>query len=353
MERLQKVEADIQPGLTTQISGLNELGSNNTRDILAAVREGDAAISKKLQSVRNHIRLSEQEIAVQTVFGFYLVVPPYNLDVSVGILRDGIIEPWTTNLVMHLLKPGMTYLNVGANFGYYAALGASLVETQGRVMAVEANPYVFCHLVKSMHWAGCSGIVSTFNFAAHDVNEEKMRFNFDPQFMGGGSVFAASGPARPSFTDCVWNGNNIRESLDETGKFITKGHYLAVETEGRTLDAAFAGLKRIDLLHMDIEGSEPKAILGAREIIRKNREISILTEWWDGRVNMPGFAEDIREMLGFLESGGFIPHRIEPEKFMGLGTPPGLKKLRYEDLATAGHCDILFTRNPDPVAQSL
>jgi predicted methyltransferase len=48
--------------------------------------------------------------------------------------------PQETALVRRLLNPGMTFVDVGANRGYFTLLGASLVGPAGRVVSVEADP---------------------------------------------------------------------------------------------------------------------------------------------------------------------------------------------------------------------
>jgi hypothetical protein len=52
-------------------------------------------------------------VIAQTLHGFYLVVPTWNVDVAIGIIRDGIIEPHTTAVARALARPGMTVVNAG------------------------------------------------------------------------------------------------------------------------------------------------------------------------------------------------------------------------------------------------
>src|ERR1700730_16140389 len=59
-------------------------------------------------------------------------------------------EPRESALIRHYLKPGMTFVDVGANVGYYTLLAASLVGRRGRVLAFEPSPYVFERLVETM-----------------------------------------------------------------------------------------------------------------------------------------------------------------------------------------------------------
>jgi FkbM family methyltransferase len=46
------------------------------------------------------------------------------------------------------LKPGMTFVDVGANVGYFSALALSLVGTNGHVHSFEPVPSIFAHLEK-------------------------------------------------------------------------------------------------------------------------------------------------------------------------------------------------------------
>jgi predicted methyltransferase len=70
----------------------------------------------------------------------------FELDLKDLIQRDiywGTFEPNETRLVQEYLRPSMTFLDVGANLGYYTALAASLVGRRGRVIAFEPSPYAF------------------------------------------------------------------------------------------------------------------------------------------------------------------------------------------------------------------
>src|SRR6185436_6225769 len=68
-------------------------------------------------------------------------------DLSEEIARDaclvGIYEPQETWLVSRLLRPGMTAVDVGANWGYFTLLCAHLVGATGRVLSLEPDPRVF------------------------------------------------------------------------------------------------------------------------------------------------------------------------------------------------------------------
>src|SRR5882672_5557832 len=56
------------------------------------------------------------------------------------VMLDGFWEMWLTQFLAHRVKPGMTVIDVGANFGYYTLLLGDAVGEAGRVIAAEPNP---------------------------------------------------------------------------------------------------------------------------------------------------------------------------------------------------------------------
>ena len=55
----------------------------------------------------------------------------------------GAYEAAQTSWARSLLRPGDTVVDVGANFGYYTALAASIVGSRGRVYAFEPSPVAY------------------------------------------------------------------------------------------------------------------------------------------------------------------------------------------------------------------
>jgi len=79
-----------------------------------------------------------------TLFGYNV-----ELDLSDHIQRNvylGTYEPQDSRLVQRYLSPGNTFVDVGANFGYYSLMAASVVGNSGRVIGFEPNPELCDHL---------------------------------------------------------------------------------------------------------------------------------------------------------------------------------------------------------------
>jgi len=76
-------------------------------------------------------------------------------------------EPRVSRIVEDILAPGDTFLDVGANIGYYSTLASGLVGPSGRVVAIEASPPIFEALIANVKLNNLSN-VALKNVAASD-----------------------------------------------------------------------------------------------------------------------------------------------------------------------------------------
>ena len=74
-----------------------------------------------------------------TVFGASFDCEAHDL-IQASILHFGLWEPHMTALMKHLIEPGTTIVDIGANIGYYSLMFSQLTGTDGKVIAVEALP---------------------------------------------------------------------------------------------------------------------------------------------------------------------------------------------------------------------
>lgn len=76
----------------------------------------------------------------------FAIHPEGDQHISEVIRRTGVWEPMTTQIVSALLRPGDTFLDIGANIGWYSVLAGLLVGESGTVVAIEPDP-VNCELL--------------------------------------------------------------------------------------------------------------------------------------------------------------------------------------------------------------
>lgn len=159
----------------------------------------------------------------------------------------GRYEPQETAVVTAVLKPGQTFVDVGANWGYFTLLGAKAVGPAGRVVAVEPDPRLYALL---------------------NTNVAANRFgNVTPVLAA-----AAAGPGEVRLAGFDADaGNWGLTRLDEGGALTARA--TSVDAE---LDAL--GVGPVDLLKMDIEGAEDVALDGMAAGLRSGRYARLLVE---------------------------------------------------------------------------
>jgi FkbM family methyltransferase len=300
--------------------------------------------------MREIIPLGNGTVAVQLAFGAWVVVPTWNVDVGLGMIRDGVIEPWTSRAVEVLLRPGQTYVNIGANFGYYMVLGAHCVGRTGKVFAIEANPLLLPYLLRTLFWSGYPDVIRLYNRAASDQDGLQLDIMADAQFVGGASV-AMRMPA-PEFLptrleDSIWEHIDITQAVQPDGRVLpTRGFMVRRKCQTARLDTLLAAEPRIDVLHMDIEGSEPAAIAGGLEIIGRSPDMAMVMEWSPSYCLSAQLIGHTRAMCDLFESRRYTWYALHPQTFDPAAVAPTLIHIRdREQLFATPHSDVIAVKD--------
>src|SRR5215472_10419572 len=75
------------------------------------------------------------------------------------VLRKGQVIEWHVYLLLReFLRSGNCFLDIGANIGWFSVIGSRLVGDQGRVIAVEPDPYNLRLLKRSLRLNGCANV---------------------------------------------------------------------------------------------------------------------------------------------------------------------------------------------------
>lgn len=197
----------------------------------------------------------------------------------------GTYEKDVTELLQSIIKPGMTVVDVGAFCGYYSLLASDLVGESGRVYAFEPHPVNFTYLLQNLEENGCANVI-TVNKALSD-RDAVIKLVSDPE------------------ADHYWL--QLHNSKDLAG----------VHVNTMTLDDFFRQepSPRVDVMKMDIEGSEPAALAGMIEVSRANPQLKLIVEFDIGNLERCGFNREtfarLAEELGFTH-GYVIERRLTP-----------------------------------------
>ena len=200
---------------------------------------------------------------------------PSSLDMALGLW-----EPKTMRLMRHLLRPGMTFVDVGAHIGWHTLLAARTVGTTGHVYAFEPDPSNFDLLRKNVAVNEFESRVTLVPAAICDTNRRVSLFT-----LGGGSVCSTMFGMPGVGVECL-----VVEatSLDQ---FFGRGNW-----------------PPIDFIKMDIEGAEGVALRGMRELSRRNPDLKLVIEYVPPNLQAAGNTP--RRLFEILEELGFCRRSI-------------------------------------------
>lgn len=171
-------------------------------------------------------------------------------------------EPDVSAVLKHLIEPGWTCVDVGANIGQTAILLCKLVGAKGKVIAFEAYPPNAVRLRRNMLILGQTRRLVVENMAISDGQQDR--------------VLLFPGRAHSS---TEWN----IVGHDVTGQVTTP----ELEVPAISLDDYFLSRECPDFIKIDIEGAEASALVGARRLLREAKP-KLIVEFhndtgWDSR----------------------------------------------------------------------
>jgi FkbM family methyltransferase len=224
---------------------------------------------------------------IHTSDGHRFFLDAKDLHISLHVLEHGHWEDHVRDVMMQILKPGSTFVDVGGNVGLHTIFAASIVGATGKVFAFEPLPHMFKTLKLNIDINGMGGIVTPFQMAVSDVEETKTFSNFK-------SHSAMSGFTVPQ----------IRlETFNETEEQSVE----VIEVLTTTLDQKFAN-QRVHGLKIDVEGYESLVIRGAHEVIKNNADIGLIVEWDPHLIEKTLGSDSMAETIAFFQSERFTPY---------------------------------------------
>lgn len=198
-----------------------------------------------------------------------------NRDVAMTVLATGEYEGATLAAIRALVGRQGTFVDLGANLGFFSVLVGRDLDGAGRVHAFEPTPATAALLRDNVATNGLGDRVIVVEQAVSDQ----------------------PGKARFSLYDAA--------QANQLAVAGTDGASGSIEVTVTTLDAYFSALgwPRVDVVKMDVEGVETKVLDGMRELIRRQPRLRIIFEYHLGQldrahVSGTSLIEKARE-LGF------------------------------------------------------
>ncbi len=193
---------------------------------------------------------------------------------KVEMLR-GNYEKDTTDLFKRIIKPGMTVIDIGAHIGYFTRLFSRLAGSQGAVFSFEPDPYNYSLLKKNVERLANTQIIN----AAVSDKSGMIDFYEVEDSTGCHTTVPTTAPAKKLSVRAV------------------------------TIDG-FAQEKNltVDVIKMDIEGGEPRALVGMKELLSQKRPLRIVLELQPDALSAAGTGA--KEVVASLKDCGFKAYAI-------------------------------------------
>ena len=171
--------------------------------------------------------------------GYSIFVRKSDRDIGSAISRGVSYEPHVTALLRRELHKGNTFLDVGANIGYFTMLGAKLVGAAGRVIAVEPM----------------------------DKNLQLVYLGIRKNAFEHVRVMPFGASNHSGIVSIVTDPNTSNALVQSAPTSSSPSNFAPVQT----LDWLCRDLDALDFVKMDIEGHEVFAWQGAERIFAKYR----------------------------------------------------------------------------------
>lgn len=253
-------------------------------------------------AVRNLAKLTRRPVATRAIASF-----TFHLDCAHPFHRAmalGRYEPETLALFQSLLRPGDTYVDVGAEVGYFAAQAWQRVGPTGRLHLFEPDPRAHERLRANLALAGGLPQNIQLNRAACSDQPCELRLALAP--LSGQSQVTAEGGAQ--------------------------GVTIAALTLDRYIEEN--GIQCIKLLKMDVEGHEIQALRGGLHSLQRGLIRHIIIEKNNHLLWSNGYST--RHLHALFAALGYVG-------YTEFGTPVDQATLEGDELL-----NLLYTHESEP-----
>ncbi len=245
------------------------------------------------------------------VGGHFMRLDPQD---SLSLAANGAYEPFETELLTSLIRPGHVVVDIGANIGYYTLVFARAVGPAGHVVAFEPDPDNFRLLAHNLRSNGYRNVT----LVPSAVSDRA----------GSASLFLS---AENKGDHRLYDSHDGRQS--RTVSTVTVDEVLA-RCDGP-----------IDLVKMDIQGAEAKALEGMRRTLERHPDASLATEFWP--IGLARAGSTARDYLASLEAIGWRMLHIDERR----SRVAPLDKAWLEAAVTealGNHTNLLCVRPTEP-----
>jgi FkbM family methyltransferase len=226
----------------------------------------------------NEIIYPNFPVIVPTKEGFQIEIKNAREFMQKYMYFRGFYEFRITSLIKKILRTGDTFIDIGANIGWYTLLGAKLVGKTGQVITFEPAHHIYKHLKRNIDINSFKNIFLE-KIAISDREDTVLLHTISNENIGLGSI--------------IQSPTVLKQSLKtETVKTARLENYLKEKS-----------IEKIRLIKIDVEGAEMKVLEGTREILKNKLCDYLIVEVSDERLRSTNSSSN--ELFALLRDNGY------------------------------------------------
>jgi FkbM family methyltransferase len=239
-----------------------------------------------------------------TVHGVPILVDIHDYGIGTQLFLQGTYGAGRVTEIRKIVKEGDTVIDIGANIGYFTVLLASIVGNEGKVYAFEPDPRNTKLLKRTIERNGWKNVFLVNNAVSNMVGEL--------------TLYQTHSHA----------GNSISQCESES----------TVKVDVVTIDSVL-NMQKVSFIKMDMDGSEPLAIIGMKNLILRSPNLKILAEYQPS--NLRRYINNPLDFILIANNNGLLLEGILDTE---TGRLPTLSLTPLENIKEGDNLDVIFAR---------
>jgi FkbM family methyltransferase len=297
------------------VGNAKSLGKRALRSMLSASllgfrrakRVAEDASPGFLQTYHPRMYPCSDEIVASTIHGQKIVLDGRDLSVTPDVALRGCHEWPEEAFVRRTLRGGDWFVDIGANYGIFTVLAASLCGPLGRVLAFEPNPHIRRLLSKSSAINYYNDRIRISEFALGDAQESKT-LSYYPCRLGDTQTGANEKAGDPFYS---------------VGNFLSEKKEIDVLIQ--RLDDLIPINIPIKIMRIDTKGHEPRILDGSTRLLAERAFAFIMMEAaielaprnWNIMLRSLRMLIDFGYKPGILDWNGFLVPCASLDELLG------------------------------------
>lgn len=227
--------------------------------------------------------------------------------VTTYIWRFGFFDADVCLTLIRFLRPGSTFLDIGAHFGFFSLLGSYLVGPKGKCIAIEAIP-------------------STFEILSNNIGRNALYPNVSLH-----QVAAFNRDTTLDFADFGVVASSLNSSFGPRGDKALISGKRKVKVRAKATDTILTEMQapKVDVVKIDAESAEKFVIAGLSQRLRSDRPVVVMEA---GDITAEG-ASPTSELIALMAQYDYRPFAWSPEGEL----------LPFDEHASTRYANLVFS----------